>query len=214
MARHAALAAACGTPTAEVTVVFDAGQNSTDNVAHLAGLAASGLHFVGSVPPSDCADLLALPTKKRNVVDAARFGGLTALDTRRKVYSPEAGGPRRPAADADGAGVLRVSRGRSTVSDCPFADCSTVGPGPSKVSGCSDAGRLWRRGVECGLGVAAQLRDKGSCSARADVQAFAEVLGGDRAVMKLPMENVLGACAVEQVLLPCARSVSARCRLV
>jgi transposase len=89
VARHAALAAAHGTPAAEVTVVFDAGQNSTDNFAHLAALAEAGLHFVGSVPPSDCADLLALPTKRRSVVDKARFGGLTALDTRRAVYGTD-----------------------------------------------------------------------------------------------------------------------------
>ncbi len=89
MARHAALAAACGTPAAEVTVVFDAGQNSTDNFAHLAGLADSGLHVVGSVPPSDCADLLALPAKRRSVVDEERFGGLSALETRRTVYGTD-----------------------------------------------------------------------------------------------------------------------------
>jgi transposase len=72
-----------------VTVVFDAGQNSADNFAHLASLAASGLHFVGSVPPSDCPDLLAPPAKQRSVVDKERFGGLTALDTRREVYGTE-----------------------------------------------------------------------------------------------------------------------------
>jgi transposase len=89
VARHAALAAAHGTPAAEVTVVFDAGQNSTGNFAHLDSLAASGLHFVGSIPPSDCPDLLALPAKQRSVVDKDRFGGLTALDTRREVYGTE-----------------------------------------------------------------------------------------------------------------------------
>ena len=41
-----------------MTVVFDAGQNSAANLAHLA---AAGLGFVGSIPPSDCADLLARP---------------------------------------------------------------------------------------------------------------------------------------------------------
>ena len=34
---------------AEMTVVFDAGQNSVANFAHLA---AAGLGYVGSVPPS------------------------------------------------------------------------------------------------------------------------------------------------------------------
>ena len=41
-----------------MTVVFDAGQNSEANFALLAG---TGLHYVGSVPASDCPDLLALP---------------------------------------------------------------------------------------------------------------------------------------------------------
>jgi transposase len=95
VARHAALAERAATPTpagnppgttAEITVVFDAGQNSVVNFAHLA---RSGLAFVGSVPPSDCADLLALPADARAVVDADRFGGLTALQTRREVYGQQ-----------------------------------------------------------------------------------------------------------------------------
>ena len=86
-AGHTAVAEHAGAPAAtEITVVFDAGQNSTANFTHLA---ASGLAFVGSVPPSDCADLLALPAAKRKVVDANRFGGLTALETRRTIYGRE-----------------------------------------------------------------------------------------------------------------------------
>src|SRR5208282_5812397 len=82
--RHAAVCAAAGQPAAgDMTVVFDAGQNSGDNFAHLAG---TGLHYVGSVPASDCPDLTALPSSVRTVVDKARFGGLTAYDTRREVY--------------------------------------------------------------------------------------------------------------------------------
>ena len=82
-ARHAALAAAAGQDGAEMTVVFDAGQNSEANFALLAG---TGLRYVGSVPASDCRDLLALPASARAVVDKERFGGLTACDTRREVY--------------------------------------------------------------------------------------------------------------------------------
>src|ERR1017187_1677213 len=82
-ARHAALAAATGQDGTEMTVVFDAGQNSEANFALLAG---TGLHYVGSVPASDCRDLLALPADARTVVDKERFGGLTACDTRREVY--------------------------------------------------------------------------------------------------------------------------------
>jgi transposase len=70
------------TPPA-MTVVFDAGQNSAANFEHLA---ASGLHYVGSVPPSDCPDLLALPASRRRPVHTTRFPGLTAIDTHREVY--------------------------------------------------------------------------------------------------------------------------------
>jgi transposase len=66
-----------------MTVVFDAGQNSTANFAHLR---ESGLHYVGSVPPNDCPDLLALPAADRKPVDNKRYPGLTAIDTHRDVY--------------------------------------------------------------------------------------------------------------------------------
>ena len=61
-ARHGALAAAAGQRGTEMTVVFDAGQNSEANFALLAG---SELRYVGSVPASDCRDLLALPASAR-----------------------------------------------------------------------------------------------------------------------------------------------------
>jgi transposase len=85
-ARHAALAAAAGQQGTQMTVVFDAGQNSEANFALLAG---AGLHYVGSVPASDCRDLLAMPASARTVVDKDRFGQLTAHDTRRAVYGAE-----------------------------------------------------------------------------------------------------------------------------
>ena len=87
-ARYQAVCAASGAPaeTADVTVVFDAGQNSEANFAHLEG---TGLHWIGSVPASDCPDLTALPASKRTVVDRERFGGLTAYDTRRAGYGAE-----------------------------------------------------------------------------------------------------------------------------
>src|SRR6266496_1203267 len=81
--RYEAITAACGQQPAEMTVVFDAGQNSQDNFTHLA---ATGLHYVGSVPSSDCPDLTALPASARTMVDQQRFGGLTAFDTRRVTY--------------------------------------------------------------------------------------------------------------------------------
>src|SRR5271167_739894 len=85
LTQYQAVTAAAGVPAAaaDMTVVFDAGQNSQDNFAHLA---RSGLHYIGSVPASDCPDLTALPASRRSVVDKDRFGGLTAYDTRRAAY--------------------------------------------------------------------------------------------------------------------------------
>ena len=89
--QYEAITAAARSPAsddglADMTEVFDAGQNSEDNFAHLAG---TGLRYVGSVPASDCPDLTALPATARAIVDQARFGGLTALDTRRVVYGAD-----------------------------------------------------------------------------------------------------------------------------
>ncbi|HET6189840.1 MAG TPA: IS1634 family transposase [Trebonia sp.] len=85
LARYEAVCAAAGVPAAaaDMTVVFDAGQNSEDNFTHLAG---TGLHYIGSVPASDCPDLTVLPAAVRSAVDQQRFGGLTAFDTRREAY--------------------------------------------------------------------------------------------------------------------------------
>ena len=95
-ARYEQVCTAAGLPAqaADMTVVFDAGQNSDANFAHLT---AAGLHYVGSVPASDCPDLTALPASARTVVDKDRFGGLTAHDTRREVY----GAQRRAIVRAD-----------------------------------------------------------------------------------------------------------------
>jgi len=87
--QYEAITAAAGVPPGggtDMTVVFDAGQNSEDNFARLA---ATGLRYIGSVPASDCPDLTALPAGVRATVDQARFGGLTAYDTRRVVYGAE-----------------------------------------------------------------------------------------------------------------------------
>jgi len=87
-ARYEAVCAAAGLAleAADMTVVFDAGQNSEANLAHFA---ATGMHYIGSVPASDCPDLLALPASRRSPVDRERFGGLTALDTRRTAYGAD-----------------------------------------------------------------------------------------------------------------------------
>src|SRR6266851_3767197 len=88
LARYQAVTAAAGVPAAaaDMTVVFDAGQNSGDNFAHLT---STGLHYIGSVPASDCPDLTALPARVRAVADEQRFGGLTAYDTRREAYGTQ-----------------------------------------------------------------------------------------------------------------------------
>jgi transposase len=65
------------------TVVFDAGQNSADNFAHLTG---AGLHYVGSLPPSSFPDLLAVPARRRHLVDPDTYPGLSAYDTRAMVF--------------------------------------------------------------------------------------------------------------------------------
>lgn len=71
--RYTAMADGAG-----LTVVFDAGQNSAANFAHLHD---NGLHFVGSLPPSDHPDLLAIPATDYQPVDPDRFPGLSAVET-------------------------------------------------------------------------------------------------------------------------------------
>jgi transposase len=61
-----------------LTLVYDAGQNSAANHGQVE---ASGIGFVGSLPPSDHPDLLAIGRTRYRKVDADRFPGLTFLDT-------------------------------------------------------------------------------------------------------------------------------------
>ncbi|MGF2953723.1 IS1634 family transposase [Mycobacterium sp. THU-M116] len=61
-----------------LTVVYDAGQNSGDNHAVVE---AYGIGFVGSLPPSDHPDLLAIPTRDYRPVDHDRYPGLSYVDT-------------------------------------------------------------------------------------------------------------------------------------
>jgi transposase len=65
------------TSVESLTVVYDAGQNSADNHATVE---ACGLGFVGSLPPSDHPDLLALPRSRYTPVEG--YPGLTCVDTR------------------------------------------------------------------------------------------------------------------------------------
>jgi transposase len=62
----------------ELTVVFDAGNDSAANQDHLTEL---GLHFVGSLVVSQHPDLLAIPASRFQLADPDRFGGLTYHET-------------------------------------------------------------------------------------------------------------------------------------
>jgi transposase len=62
----------------DLTLVYDAGQNSAGNHAVVED---TQIGFVGSLPPSDHPDLLAVPTSRYRTVDADRFPGLSYVDT-------------------------------------------------------------------------------------------------------------------------------------
>jgi transposase len=62
----------------DLTLVYDAGQNSAANHKLIE---ASRIGFVGSLPPSDHPDLLAIPRTRYRKVDARAFPGLTFIDT-------------------------------------------------------------------------------------------------------------------------------------
>ena len=60
-----------------LTMVYDAGQNSHSNHALIE---QAGIGFVGSLPPSDHAGLLAIPASRYLRVDDKRYPGLTCVD--------------------------------------------------------------------------------------------------------------------------------------
>ena len=62
----------------DLTLVYDAGQNSATNHEQVE---ATGIGFVGSLPPSDHPDLLAIARARYRSVDPDRFPGLTYVDT-------------------------------------------------------------------------------------------------------------------------------------
>jgi transposase len=66
-----------------LTLVFDAGQNSQDNFELFED---SPFHFVGSLPPSDHPDLLAVPKDRYRPVDKQRFPGLIAFETTKVIF--------------------------------------------------------------------------------------------------------------------------------
>ncbi|MDV6278120.1 hypothetical protein R3Q06_32120 [Rhodococcus erythropolis] len=67
-----------------LTVVYDAGQNSTANHVRVED---SGIGFVGSLPPSDHSELLDLGKSRYISVDEDRYPGLTCVDTEVRALS-------------------------------------------------------------------------------------------------------------------------------
>jgi transposase len=70
---------ALGLPADELTLVYDAGQDSKKNQTKMAN---SPLHFVGSLPPSDHLELMAVSRRRYRVVDEEAFPALTAFESR------------------------------------------------------------------------------------------------------------------------------------
>ena len=70
----------------KLTLVYDARQNSEDNYELLDH---SVLSFVGSLPPSDHSDLLAVEKDRYKVVDQDRFPGLVAFETTKIVFGKQ-----------------------------------------------------------------------------------------------------------------------------
>jgi transposase len=66
-----------------LTLVYDAGQNSEDNYEVLDD---TPLSFVGSLPPSDHPELLAIAKHRYKVVDGEAFPGLVAFETEKVVF--------------------------------------------------------------------------------------------------------------------------------
>lgn len=69
-----------------ITLIFDKGNNSTEAFETLA---ASPFHFVGSLVPSQHADLLAIGAGQFHELPDQRLGGCTAYRTRKKVFGQE-----------------------------------------------------------------------------------------------------------------------------
>jgi len=73
-----------GADTNDFTLVYDAGQNSAGNQKTINGTA---MHFVGSLPPSEHPDLLAVAHRDYSPVE--RFDGLSAHATTKEVFGAE-----------------------------------------------------------------------------------------------------------------------------
>ena len=80
--RHRAVADQCE----RVTLVFDKGNNSEDNIKQVDD---SPFHFVGSLVPSHHEDLLDVPRSKYEVLEGERFEGVEAYRTKKVVFGQE-----------------------------------------------------------------------------------------------------------------------------
>jgi len=69
-----------------ITLIFDKGNNSADAFDTLTG---SSFHFVGSLVPSQHADLLAIARRRFRSLDAPRLAGLEVFRTNKKVVGGE-----------------------------------------------------------------------------------------------------------------------------
>ena len=108
-----------------LTLVYDAGQNSADNHALVEG---SEIGFVGSLPPSDHPDLLAVPMSRYRSVDADRF---SRSDLRRHHRDRARCHPPRGADPLANAARQAVPRVRPDPGQGPAAAGRTAGtPGP------------------------------------------------------------------------------------
>lgn len=76
--------ATLGADPDEFTLVYDAGQNSAANQTTIAD---TGLHYVGSLPPSDHPDLLTIP--HADYAEVEEFDRLTAHRTTKTVFGVE-----------------------------------------------------------------------------------------------------------------------------
>jgi transposase len=69
--------------TSSVTLVFDKGNNSKEN---LQALAASPLHFIGSLVPTQHRDLLSLPDSQFRSLAAEGLPGVRVVRTEKKIF--------------------------------------------------------------------------------------------------------------------------------
>jgi transposase len=72
--------------TEDITLVFDKGNNSRDNLARLR---RSPYHVIGSLVPSQHADLLAVPLRRFETLDDPRLEGVTVYRTKKTVQGQE-----------------------------------------------------------------------------------------------------------------------------